>query len=92
MPFSRIAKSEHLVILKQVLEQYCASRGITGKQDRNEIALSILRLFDNGLNTSEEIAAALANISARADGRPSIALVSQGALHGQEMTSPSQST
>ena len=60
-----IADSEQLHLLKQVLESYCAARGVTAEQDRDNIAASILRLFNQGLSTSDEITAALEEIVAR---------------------------
>jgi hypothetical protein len=63
-----IANSEQLGLLKQVLEAYCTARGVTAEQDRDNIAASILWLFNQGLSTSEEITAALGEIAAK-DGR-----------------------
>lgn len=84
-----IANSEQLSLLKRVLEQYCKVRGITHDEDRDRIGSSILRLFDRGLSTAEEITAALADISTREDGRPSIALASECELREPEKTNPS---
>lgn len=85
-----IANSKQLGLLTQVLERYCVGRGITDQEDRDRIALSILRLFDRGLSTAEEISAALAYISAKEDGRPTIASTAEDALRGQAKTNPSQ--
>ena len=85
-----IANSKQLGLLTQVLERYCAGRGITDQEDRDRIASSILRLFDRGLSTAEEISAALGDIWAKEDGRPTIASTAEGALPGQAKTNPSQ--
>jgi hypothetical protein len=60
-----IANSEQLGLLKQVFEAYCTARGVTGEQDRDNIASSILRLFNQGLAAPEEITAALTEIAAK---------------------------
>ncbi len=85
-----IANSKQLGLLTQVLERYCAGRSIADQEDRDRIALSILRLFDRCLSTAEEISAALAYISAKEDGRPTIASTAEDALRGQAKTNPSQ--
>lgn len=85
-----IANSKQLGLLKQALERYCSGRGIADHEDRDRIASSILRLFDQGLSTVEEISAALADISAKEDGRPPIASGLEGALPGRDKTNPSQ--
>lgn len=87
-----IANSKQLGLLTQVLERYCVGRGITDQEDRDRIASSILRLFDRGLSTAEEISAALADISAKEDGRPTIASTVEGAPPGLERTNPFQAS
>lgn len=52
-------------MLKQILEQYCAARGIVGEADRDSIASSILHLFDRGLTDPDEITSALEEIAVR---------------------------
>jgi len=55
---------KQLALLKVVLDDYCAANGVTAEQDRDEIAASILRLFDRGLFSTEQITAALDDMAA----------------------------
>lgn len=81
MRYTGIANSQQLGLLKEVLEQYCGARGITGEQDREEIALTILRLFGRGLSNVDEITAALTDIATKAPGGKSCELFRSKFFH-----------
>jgi hypothetical protein len=60
MRFNGIASPEQLALLHQIFDDCCRAAGIKpGDPDREILALRIMSLFESGLQTSEELMAAL---------------------------------
>jgi hypothetical protein len=54
-----IATPAQLVTLSEILEAYCALRGVVSAVERDDIAASILQLFDRGVSSANEMTRAL---------------------------------
>lgn len=54
-----IATPAQLVTLAEILEAYCALRGVVSSIERDDIAASILQLFDKGVSSPTEMTRAL---------------------------------
>lgn len=59
MPFAGIAEPEQLSMLRQALEEYCLTHGISDEQGRDDAAWLVMSAFANGANSLEELWAAL---------------------------------
>ena len=63
MGFNGSADSAQLDILQQALDRYCAKHGLDERR-RDDIAYRVMALHSTGLNTGDEIVAALENSDA----------------------------
>ncbi|GLS30790.1 hypothetical protein GCM10007937_24980 [Mesorhizobium albiziae] len=60
MCFNGIASPEQLAVLHQIFDDRCRAAGIQpGDPDHEILALRIISLFESGVQTAEEIIAAL---------------------------------
>lgn len=59
MPFTGIADPEQLSIIRQALDEYCLTCGISDEQGRDDAAWLVMLLFSNGANSLEELRAGL---------------------------------
>ena len=59
MPFTGVVYPEQVAMLRQVLAKHCADKRITSEADNTEAAHRIVELFMSGIDSPDELAAAL---------------------------------
>ncbi|WP_274630901.1 hypothetical protein [Arvimicrobium flavum] len=57
--FPNVYEPDQVKMLSTVLEEYCAARGVTTADDREDVALRLIGLFDSGATTVEVLRAGL---------------------------------
>jgi hypothetical protein len=59
---SGVADSDELAVLAAALNDYCATHGIVGEDDREQIAIKIMCLFRRGIIDADELSAELEKV------------------------------
>ena len=89
MPYSGVLEPEQLASLNAIVEAYCKENGIDPTSDeRQEVALLVMKLSCRGIATTEELRTVLLGPLARALAQPSVGIALQelkavGRMRGQ---------
>lgn len=55
--FRSVLQPDHLELLTRVLDEYCAVNAIHVPEDRDQIASSLLAMYQSGITDEQELAA-----------------------------------
>lgn len=63
MSFNGTATRDQLLILRQVLEEYCQHHGVTSDEDRNDAGEMVMSVFVTGAKTFDSLVAGIEAIA-----------------------------